>query len=48
MDIIKGYFFRNDNYWNFLIPGNEENYVEIGQFSRNLRYRSANDINLLF
>ena len=39
MDLVKGKFERNDDYINLISPGKDEEFVEIGLFSRNLRYR---------
>ena len=39
MDLIKGTFERNDNYINLMSPGEDKEFVEIGLFSRNSRYR---------
>ena len=48
MDLVKGTYQRNDDYINILSPGEDEEFVEIGQFSRNYRYRYGNDNNTLF
>ena len=48
MDLIKGYFEWNDDYFNFLFGRKREDYIEIGKSSRNSRYRTGNDSNILF
>ena len=48
MDIVKGIYKRKDSFFNFFEDESEEDYVDIGVFSRNLRYRANKDAKILF
>ncbi len=48
MDIVKGTYKRKDSYFNFVQDELLEEYVDIGVYSRNLRWKVNKDEKILF